>query len=727
MNDSRPSPPHQPPGVTLLDTDAEPGPVAHELPTCLALLGSDRDCDLILAAPGRCEGQGPELERVHAAIVRLAGAAYICDLGATGGTILNGRRIKWARIANGDDIFVGPRGFEVRLTCPNAPARTEHPVFSLRGKGAAAAVTSIDPVLIVGSAPGCDVVIEDGSVAPRHCVVVWTDAGPLVRRVQTERPTLLNGRPIRSASIAAGDVIAVGSHELRFETEAPIETAATAAPSESTPRSVSASVRKLVSGRLAGDWSRSPGGLWIGRNKNAASRRNRLGTSPVTPVASPAVAPPAAAGSDAKDPKAPHDTEERGNLEIPADEAFFNVQSRQQLDERVAELRQRVTAAQSALDARARKHWDGLERERENLRLREAELNRRVLALEDVPAPSRGDSDGPHDHTDFRAPTDSAFSDLQSSTDSPRPPKTAGCTAVDPSPTRGNSNLEARVAELVAMARAEADELRRSEASIEALRLENERFKSSITRQRERLESRRTTLSERFRSLEQSRESIRAEREPLLTRIRRLEADEAAIATSLGEAARLRSELDRELEVLAQAQHRFKTQQQKLFDRLEIERKRIQGRQAEIQLKTADLERVLLLRLNDIEVELSARKSELQQATADLAGSLPSAPSPETLPAEQTLDSLAGDTAEQLAALRRIEDASIGGAARLDAIRQRVEALSQTESLFEDRKGWQARGASASLRGLKEAAATALVAMQQPRTEGCGDPSDRPD
>ncbi len=719
MNDSRPNFPRQASDVILVDADAESGPVAHELRTALVLLGSDRDCEINLASPAESDGHAPKLDRVHAAIVKLGGAAYVCDLGAAGGTILNGRRIKWARIANGDDIFVGPRGFEVRLSSPTAPSAAEHPVFKLRSEGTIGVITSIEPILIVGSAPNCDVVIEDRSVAARHCVVVWTDEGPIVRRIQTELPTLLNGRSIRSALIAEGDLIGVGSHTLAFESESAATPRESPASDGSRPRSVSASVRKLLSGRLAGDWTRNPSGLWVGKNQTVAPRGGRR-NAPAEALAA------AAAASETIDPTTapPEGAAAAGKLDIQADETFFDVRNQGQLSERIAELRHRVAAAQSALDARARKHWDGLERERENLRIREAELSRQAEALQAAAAETIGSSPGPEDPADAVTPADPHLSEQRASNNPPIFSDTDATPAVEHSSTILDRDLEGRMAELVAMARAVGEELRRSEGAIETLRLENERLRSSIARQRERLESQRTTLAERFRSLEQSRESIRNEREPLVTRIRRLDAEEAAVASSLEAAAQVRSELDREVEALAQAQGRFKAQQQMLFDRLELERKRIHGRQTEIQLKTAEMERVLRGRLSDIEVELSARKSELQQVPGDIASAIAAIRIAAASGADESLDRLAGDTAEQLAALRRIEEASMSDTARLDALKQRVEALNQAKSLFEQRKGWQGKRSSGGIRGLKKAGTPAVATAKTIETDENDAPSD---
>jgi adenylate cyclase len=81
--------------VTLTPTDS-PASALRSLATSL-ILGSDSDCDLVLA----------QASPRHAQIVRNEHGMVITDLGSAGGTFVNGKRIVRARLVPGDQIKLG--------------------------------------------------------------------------------------------------------------------------------------------------------------------------------------------------------------------------------------------------------------------------------------------------------------------------------------------------------------------------------------------------------------------------------------------------------------------------------------------------------------------------------------------------------------------------------------------------------------------------------------------
>src|ERR1041385_917480 len=141
-----------------------------ELTQTITILGSGDGCDLIMASS--------KIDAAHAAIVRLNGAAYICDLGASNGTLLHDRRIRWSRLSDGDMSALGPFRFRVELLESVTAEVIDVPAFSLRNDRAIGVIKSVDPVLVIGSDPACDVILQDAAVAPRHAIVVWTQDGP---------------------------------------------------------------------------------------------------------------------------------------------------------------------------------------------------------------------------------------------------------------------------------------------------------------------------------------------------------------------------------------------------------------------------------------------------------------------------------------------------------------------------------------------------------------------
>ncbi|MBI3272051.1 MAG: Flp pilus assembly complex ATPase component TadA [Planctomycetes bacterium] len=60
------------------------------------------------------------------------------------------------------------------------------------------------------------IVLEDEAASRHHCVIEPTPVGFLVRDLSSRNGTLLNGRPIRSAALAPGDVVGIGDARVRL-------------------------------------------------------------------------------------------------------------------------------------------------------------------------------------------------------------------------------------------------------------------------------------------------------------------------------------------------------------------------------------------------------------------------------------------------------------------------------------------------------------------------------
>jgi len=248
------------PAVRLVAERQDSSRHVRELPHVLSVLGCDAGCDVVLASD--------QVEDVHTAIARLSGGTYLCDLGALSGTSLNRRRIRWSRLAAGDSIGVGPftLGIEMEDRADVAPQGL--PIFSLRNDQEIGVVSSIDPVLIIGSDPGCDVVLQGRSVLPRHCIVIWTEEGPIVRDLLRRELTRLNGTRVNMGRLMHGDAIGVGPYEFFFETE--IDTPLgreSKAPGGRSQVAVSKQLRDetlLVSGRLPLEQVEAARDLWPG-------------------------------------------------------------------------------------------------------------------------------------------------------------------------------------------------------------------------------------------------------------------------------------------------------------------------------------------------------------------------------------------------------------------------------------------------------------------------------
>src|SRR5690606_29079608 len=71
--------------------------------------------------------------------------------------------------------------------------------------------------LCIGTAPGNQLIITDGTVSRHHCLIEATEEGFLLRDLNSTNGTFLGGYRIESAFLEPGAVIGVGECSIRFE------------------------------------------------------------------------------------------------------------------------------------------------------------------------------------------------------------------------------------------------------------------------------------------------------------------------------------------------------------------------------------------------------------------------------------------------------------------------------------------------------------------------------
>ena len=667
-----------------------------QLTGALTVLGTGESCDVVL--------DSDQIDHAHTAIGKLGDGAYVCDLGAPGGTMINKKRIRWAKLSSGDVLAIGPLRFKVEVDAAEGFATEEQPVFRLHNEKNIGVITSIDPVLLIGSDPGCDIMLDEESVSPRHCLVAWTQEGPVLRDLQRRHLTRLNGRRIHSGRLMNGDSITIGRSELIFETDVKLPEPSRQDRQDGSDlhewtgsTSGDSKPSEIISGRLPTDWTGKIEALWNMTRVDAQALRTNGKRKPAEEKESVRESGPTSAESisqESQEPPMVNDAKDKAEKDKkapiePLNDEATNVNSEHQHDDRSAQIRDRIAAAQQALDERARKYREGLDEERRKLEVRQAELQRQAKALRQAAMGGQPDvsDDDPVDEItpleDLPGKSNiellaSGRIDLSSQSAS-NASENSSIEGFDQSVINGVTNpthLEQRVAELVELAKTERTEIERGEAMIETLRLETERLRTTVARRQEKLQARRTNLEERFKALERTREVIRTEREPLAARLRKLDSEEASIQARMADGERIRGELDNEAELLNQAQQRLKKRQKELFDSLELERQRVQQRQSAMQVKTAELEQFLHSRLSDIEVELSARRADMEtrpQPAPDAGLSLE--PNGRGSHPSAVKENVRQEMSEQLSALSRTERQAAEGESRLDVLQKKIDAL----------------------------------------------------
>jgi pSer/pThr/pTyr-binding forkhead associated (FHA) protein len=181
-------------------------PVALDRAVCL--IGRRRGTNLPLNAP--------TISKVHAFIVREHGRIYVRDLASTNGVEVNGGHVQEAGLSDDDLVKIG----SYTLSCTSGftpdPSKDDAPPAELRSDDAAFQFSPGRHTLLIGRREGCDIRLNDPSLAPAHAILFELDGQHYVQELMPGG-TLLNGRRIHREPLRPGDEVKVGNVALRYE------------------------------------------------------------------------------------------------------------------------------------------------------------------------------------------------------------------------------------------------------------------------------------------------------------------------------------------------------------------------------------------------------------------------------------------------------------------------------------------------------------------------------
>ncbi len=192
----------------------------------------------------------------------------------TKGVHVNGRPVqRMAMLRIGDSVHADGAalvlaGPPVQMPAPEKPARVRgqpspgpqgrDPRTVLRGVGGRYHGRSftLDQPRTVGSDATCDIRIDDPAFAARHCRIGMEDGVLVLRALDPDEGSLVNGVPVRHAVLQGGDQVVLDAHQ-RFVVEAPSsetlhedslplpEDAPPIAPADARRRALGRSARRL--------------------------------------------------------------------------------------------------------------------------------------------------------------------------------------------------------------------------------------------------------------------------------------------------------------------------------------------------------------------------------------------------------------------------------------------------------------------------------------------------
>jgi DNA-binding NtrC family response regulator len=111
----------------------------------------------------------------------------------------------------------GDRGPTLKLEVASLTPEGSAWIVVESGPGAGGSVVIRDVPIVIGSDPGCDLVIDDPHVSRRHAEISRSDRGIVLRDLGSRNGTLVGQLAVQEVTLPSGVEIRVGTSGLRFE------------------------------------------------------------------------------------------------------------------------------------------------------------------------------------------------------------------------------------------------------------------------------------------------------------------------------------------------------------------------------------------------------------------------------------------------------------------------------------------------------------------------------
>jgi adenylate cyclase len=181
----------------------------------------------------------------HCELTLIDGYWFVRDLGSTNGVRVNGTVCQTRRLLPKDVLWVAAHRFTVLYAPPPGKPPPAEPEFTVGLKdqprpdrpaeasvprpassaspslgklvpcGGGPPIPLLQPRLIVGRHPTCDLVLRLSSVSSEHCELTWTDGGWFVRDLDSHNGIRVDGVRCREQRLQPGCVLWIAN--LRYE------------------------------------------------------------------------------------------------------------------------------------------------------------------------------------------------------------------------------------------------------------------------------------------------------------------------------------------------------------------------------------------------------------------------------------------------------------------------------------------------------------------------------
>ena len=162
----------------------------------------------------------------HAAIVKKHGRLVVVDRGSSNGIYFQGSRVTEHKFSAGDQVGIGDCRLYAEIpdvSAKGGPEREFNQLEQLNGVKKGTIYKLDKPTIRLGSAPDCDIVLDDTVVSHFHAAIEQRDdGGSWLKDLGSRNGTQVNGTPMTSMAndsgrlLKDGDIITISYIELKF-------------------------------------------------------------------------------------------------------------------------------------------------------------------------------------------------------------------------------------------------------------------------------------------------------------------------------------------------------------------------------------------------------------------------------------------------------------------------------------------------------------------------------
>ena len=154
----------------------------------------------------------------HAVITMKKSQFYVCDTGSRNGIFLNGQRISEKKLQTGDAIAIG----DCLLIVEKAVIKKTggiNQIQILSGPDSGKIVELMKDHFIIGSAPGCDILLMNQLVSRKHAEIAVRPDGCWLSDAGGKNGTLVNGNRLKTGTerlLKDSDIISIAQFDLKY-------------------------------------------------------------------------------------------------------------------------------------------------------------------------------------------------------------------------------------------------------------------------------------------------------------------------------------------------------------------------------------------------------------------------------------------------------------------------------------------------------------------------------